>query len=359
MAATHRTEGRPADSEEAERLATAEFVRLVVAPSADAIAAAGILAHALDGRTIPYHASIATPDSTESVDEARTVAVGTGVAPEADHRLAPGRSALDAAGVVSEPHPGLVTAAAIMTGHGARSEVDGSPGRTAGLGVAVPDVVDGLAHTTLVHGRFSGDPNAATEFLEGMDMQDDRRIASAVALATIADAPTKTRIGEALTRFLRPVRTPDGPCSTAPGTADVLDVLAGTDPGLALAIVCGHTPARESALEIWREEALEVHHRLATAEPVRQPGLVVLDAEEAAVAPLARLLRDARSVEPTAAAIAEGHIAVASATHEAPDIVAALADHTRGVVHHGDGRVSAELTTDREPALSSLREAVE
>lgn len=363
MAATHRTEGRPADNDDAERLATAEFVRLVVAPSADAIAAAGILARALDGRTIPYHASIATTGSTEAVDEALVVAVGTGAASDADHRLTPGRAALDAARLVraagTEPAPGLVTACAITTGLGYRSEVDGALERTPGLGVAVPDVADGLAHTTLVHGPFSGEPNAATQFLEGMDVQDDRRIASTVALATIAGAPTTTRVGEALTRFLRPVRTPDGPFSTAPGTADVLDVLAATDPGLALAIVCGHTPARESALERWREEASEIHHRLATADPVRHPGLVVLEAKNAAVAPLARLLRDARSVVPTAAVIADGQIAVASATHESTDIAAALADHTRALVHHGDGRLSAELTAGREPTISSLREAVE
>lgn len=309
MATTERAEeASPAASDVAASCRETGLVRLVGAPRGDALAAVGLLARALDGAGIPFQAGL---DRSPATDGDATVGVGRRP-PGATHSLegTPVAAAYAVAAELSAPDPvlGLAGTLAREGVDPGRIREDADVGRRPGVAVPTADVADGLAHSTLVHGPFSGDPEAAGALADG----DGRDVASAVALAIGEVAAPASRAGAALERFLRPHA--GGPFETVGGYADVLDALARRQPGLGLATALGSVD-REAALDAWRTHAADVHRGVEAAETRRHDGLVgatVEGVDPSAIEPIARLLRDFRSPEPAVLVRGAGRTALAT-----------------------------------------------
>jgi hypothetical protein len=345
----------------------------------DALAAAGTLAAGLDARGIPYQVSAArtaaeatrrlTAENTS--DDAATVGVGFHT-PTADAALstAPSLSAHAAvAELGGDPDPVQCLAGHVAGGTdaaGGGSDLVEAAGLEASPGVGVPtaDLADGLAHATLLHADWSGEPERARALLADLhlpvelDADARRRVASLVAVDGTAEAPP--RAAEAVERALRPLRTPTAAFETLAGYADVLECVSRTDPGVAVALVLGHD-VRETALESWREHAVAAHHTLAGADPARHSGVVVADGGP--VWTVARLLRDFRSPEPAALAVGEGRVALATTARDARTVLGDALDSERetgGGDESGSASVGgrASLAYAETPDTDALTDAV-
>ncbi|WP_226010310.1 hypothetical protein [Halomicrobium salinisoli] len=345
----------------------ADFVRLVARADGDALAATGVLARALSARGTPFQATVARPfeDADRGTDADLTVAVGHDGT--ADHRLR-GRPASAAAAAVveelgAEPDATLALAGAVAAGDpGAIPAAPERAGaeRRPGVAVPVPDLADGLAHTTLVHAPVSGDESRAADALADLDVGDDvddedrRRVASLVALSVVGDADATERATEAVERALRPYA--GGPFETLGGYADVLDATARERPGIAVALALGGD-VREAALSAWRDHADQAHAAVRGADVARYEGLSVLR-DAAPVGTVARLAADFRSPEPVTVATSGDEAAVRSTDgRDVADAVAAAADAADGeAVGRGD-RARARID-DADAFVVALREAL-
>ncbi len=354
-------------SDVAAAVREADFVRLVARADGDALAATGVLARALSARGTPFQATVARPfeDADRGTDADLTVAVGHGGT--ADHRLR-GRPASAAAyeavtELGAEPDATLALAGAVAADDpGAIPSAPERAGaeRRPGVAVPVPDLADGLAHTTLVHAPLSGHENRAVDALADLDIGDDvdeedrRRVASLVALAVAGDADAPDRATEAVERALRPYA--GGPFETLGGYADVLDATARERPGIAVALALGGD-VREAALSAWREHADRAHAAVRGADASRYEGLFVLR-DAAPVGTVARLAADFRSPEPVTLALGGGEVAVRSTDcRDVADAVAAAADAVDGeAVGRGD-RARARVD-DADAFVTALREAL-
>ncbi len=353
MSATDRSHGETAD-----RLATrcreASFVRLITVPDGDALAATGLLARAVDG---PFQASVSS--GAAGPEDALTVTVGheggdvaltspplSAAAHDAARQLSGADPMLALAGVVAgggEPsaHPDLLETA------------DAEP--QPGIGIPVDDSTDGLAHTTLIHAPFSGDPEAAARTLAGLD-RDGRAIASAAALSAIGDATP--RAAEAVERLLRPYAI-EGPFATVEGYADVLSAVASEQPGTGVALALGHGAAREAALSTWRDHSARAHAAVRDAGQARHRGLVVAELPpDAPARTTARLLRDYRSPEPVVATVTDDTVAIAGTDPVVDAARKAAAAVGASVV--GRGRLVAVPSgdSDADAVVERLREVV-
>ena len=332
--------GHPEDAHAraAAALSDAEFVRLVGTADGDAVAAAGLLARGLDAVETPYQVSLAAVPEPPATRSDCTVAVGH---PTGDVTVETEPLALEAARIVSgfapdAVDPELALAGAVCAG----SEPSGQLLEAADLdrrpGVAIPtdDPIEGLAGTTLVHAPFSGDERAVEDALDGLDDPDGRKIASLVALSAIEGAPP--RAAEAVERALRPYDTDR--FGTLGGFADVLDALARTRPGTAIALALGHD-VEAAALTSWRAHGQRAHTALREADTGRYDGVYVVrleDGSPALLGTVARLCLSYRSPEPTALAVTDG---AAAAAGEAT-VEGALREAT--MAH--DGRITARGT---------------
>jgi hypothetical protein len=184
--------------------------------------------------------------------------------------------------------------------------------RHAGIAVPTADLVDGLAHSTLVAGPFSGTADAARDLLadvdtEGSDEETHRRVASLATLAVAGDEKLTERGTHAVERFLRPYV--GGPFETVGGYADVLDAVAREAPGLAVALAVGSLDS-DRALQAWRRHGAGAHAALAAAKTDRYDGLWVVRCDgDAPVGTVARLAREFRSPEPVVLVVADGEAA--------------------------------------------------
>jgi hypothetical protein len=333
-------------SDVAARLQDTDFLRLVAAPTGDALAAAGLLSRAIEG---PFQATVAAfPSDAERATEADcTVGLGLDVGDVTVTDPPFSRLAFAAADRLGGADPWLALAGTVAAGvepSGAALDA-ADPERRPGLAVPTADPADGLAHTTLVHGSFSGDREAAAAALgdaEGSDGTDEgrsRRQASLVAL-TVAEESTP-RGATAVERLLRP--HVGGPLRTVGGYADVLDALARTRPGCGVALAAG-AGDREAAVEAWRAHGRRAHAALAAATTARYDGVLVAQCERgdrtdsgAPLGTVARLLAQYRSPEPVVLAVADGRAAahtptdtdVGRATATAADTVGGTAAGTR------------------------------
>ncbi|PSP84628.1 hypothetical protein BRC83_05215 [Halobacteriales archaeon QS_1_68_17] len=380
------TAGRPATnataaSDVAAAVEGAEFVRVVARPDGDALAAAGLLSRALDAAGTPYQASVAARPGGRTTDADLTVGVGVDVDQEAGVCVPSGdahasETAFEAAREIgSDPDPVLALAGVLAAG---REPVDPvlSAAREAGLdrrpgvGVPTPDLADGLAHSTLFHAGFSGDPEAAAAALADLALpgepteESHRRVASLAALATVGTGGAVDRTGEAVERALRPRVAPGAPFATVEGYADVLDAAARRAPGAGLALALGHD-ATETALSAWRTRGRRAHRTLRTATTGRYDDLFVArettdDPDEIPVGTVARLLRDFRSPEPVALVVTDGR-AAAAATADVTDLadaMAAAATEAGGDWDGTDRLARATFETDTAEFIMALREAL-
>jgi len=387
MSATGRpNEDAPAASDVAARLRDAGFVRIVGAATGNALAASGVLARALTARDRPFQLSLAAlpTDADRATDADLTVAVGRSDA-SADCSLSgTGRSASAAAFDVAreladDDDPlgsGLVAlalAGAVADGRapaGPLAEAATAAGIERRPGVAVPtrDLAEGLAHSTLVHAPFSGDPETAADLVADFgpadeaatgDLADEdgRRLASLVAIRTVGSDDVPPRGGDAVERFLRPHA--GGPFETIGGYADVLDAVARERPGTGVALALGHD-VREDALAVWRDHARRAHGAVREATTGRYDGLYVARAEssDAPVATLARLVHAYRSPEPLTLAVTDGAAAAVTTDGRALESsFAAAADAADGTAEVRGTSGYARFGADTAAFITAFREA--
>jgi hypothetical protein len=339
MSTTGRT-ATAAPDDLAARLREAPFVRILAAADGDSVAASGVVARALD---CPFQVSVARTDAARdrraerfADDHADDDAVVLSVGKTADGLAVPGAerpasvTAVDVAsalGASTAPVLALagITAAGTIPGAGESERVLASAternlvARRPGVAVPTEDLVDGLAHTTLAHAEFSGDPTAAGAALAELglppEMDDDARrtVASLVAMSASGGEHAPRRAAEAVERALRPYATAAAPFATVGGYADVLETTAEVAPGSAVALALGHD-ARNAALDAWRDASERAHRALREATTGRYDGLFVARDDAAPVATTARLLRDFRSPEPVALVVGDGEAAAAATT---------------------------------------------
>lgn len=339
----------PAASDLAARIGEAGFVRLVGAATADGLAACGVLARTLAATDCPFQVTLATlaGDAARSTDADLTVAVGRADA-TAD-RSVPGlaRPASDTAVAVARElgtDPDADALALALAGAASAVPTTDLADRAAGAGierrpgVAVPttDLADGLAHSTLVHAPFSGDPEATTSLLAdrglptdatALDDDDRRRLASLVAVETVGDDAVPPRGGEAVERALRPLA--GGPVGTVGGYADVLGAVARERPGTGVAVALGHDVVAD-AVGAWRDHATRAHNGLRAADTGRYDSLFVVRVDDVPVDTVARLAHAYRSPEPVTVAATDGRAAVVADDRELDGAVRAAVDGLDG-----------------------------
>jgi len=404
MSTTGRpNEHAPAASDIAARLRDAGFVRVVGAATGDALAASGVLARALAARDRPFQLSLAAlpTDADRATDADLTVAVGRTDAsadcslPGTDRsasaaafavaqELADGtdtdddtatESAGDATGsaLVALAVAGTVADGRTPTGPLADAATAAGIERTPGLAVPTRDLVDGLAHSTLVHAPFSGDLEAAAALVADLGLpvdapaetvdtsaladEDHRRVASLVALRTAGPDAVPPRGGDAVERFLRPHA--GGPFDTIGGYADVLAAVARERPGTGVALALGHD-VREDALATWRDHARRAHEGVRDATTGRYDGLFVARAasSDAPVTTLARLVHAYRSPESVTLAVTDGAAAAVAAdgrTLDQPFAAATDAADGTGEVRGASG--VARFDADTAAFITAFREA--
>ncbi|WP_459192379.1 hypothetical protein [Halosimplex sp. J119] len=382
MSATARTGDDAAPGELAGRLREAGFVRLVGAATGDALAASGVLARALADLDSPFQISLATlpTDAERATDADLTVAVGR-ADPTADCSLpADPRPASETAVDVAreldaDPDLALALAGVVADGRALDSPVveaaaDADVERRPGVAVPTSDLVDGLAHSTLVHAPFSGDAEAVaaaladiglapSDGLDASDLDDEerRRVASLVALRAAGDDAVPPRGGHAVERAIHPFV--GGPFRTIGGYADVLDALAREEPGTGVALALGHD-VEAVALDAWRSHARRAHDAVADATTGRYDGLFVARAEtdDAPVGTMVRLVHDYRSPEPVTLAVTEGTAAVVADERDLEPVVSAAAEGVdgTGATTGTTGRVRFDVETGA--FITAFREAL-
>ena len=364
---------------------SAGFVRLLVRPDADALATAGVLARGLSATETPYQVSVASTRADRTERAAATAnddEVAVVIGPAEDHGLylepVDGSRAVAASELVqdlgAEPDAVLALAGAFAAGcelgdDGTaqlldRAQTEEAVERRAGVAVPTADPIDGLAHSTLVRAQWSGDPEAVPDALDQV-ADDDRRLASVVAIDAVGADGASVRAATSIGRLLHPYRTPTGPFETIGGTADVLEAVARTDPGAGVALAIGHG-ARESALEAWRTHGIAVHAALDAATSARHDGLYVLALDESvpelartdAVESVAHLAAVTRSPEPVVLAVGDGVTGVAT-DEQCGSLCERLAAELDGIEDYGptagriehESELSAETVTDAARAV--------
>jgi ABC-type transporter Mla MlaB component len=327
---TARPAAESADGETvAAGLRDARFVRVFARADGDSLAASGVLARACRTLDVPFQV-----------------------------RTRPTAATTDEAGTTGDDGSDALRDDAVEAG-----AVDQRPG----VAVPVDDLGDGLAHSTLAHGPYSGEVERLRADFADLDLPADldddahRRLASLVAVQTATADDATPRAAEAVERLLRPYATPDAPFATLGGFADVLDAVARERPGTGVALALGHD-ARDAALAAWREHALVVHRALREATTGRYDGLFVARVDTAAHATLgtvARLCRDFRSPEPTVLVVADEHAAAASVDavgvgRALSTAVSAFDGTAGGTTRTGDARFEAPT----KEFIAAFREAL-
>jgi hypothetical protein len=388
MSAAGRTAtDAPAASDLAAALRDAPFVRLFAHADGDALAAAGVLARALNETDQPFQVGVVETSAEcarriEAGDpDALAVTVGANGAVTTDGVDPLSVPAVDgpasatafeaARELGADPDAVLALAGVIAAGEtpgaGETSILDAARERGVeqrpGVGIPTADLADGLAHSTLAHAPFSGDPGAVQATLAklampaDLDAQARRRVASLVALEATDDAPE--RAADAIERALAPQAAPDGaPFETVEGYADVLSAVATAAPGTGVALALGYD-ARADALDAWRDHAARAHRGLREATTGRYDGLFVARADDTFVETTARLLRDFRSPEPVAMVVADDEAGVAA--REDAGVAAALAaavDEVGGASAGRPARGYARFEGDTKAFIAAFREAL-
>ncbi|HMB51573.1 MAG TPA: exonuclease RecJ [Natronoarchaeum rubrum] len=389
MSAAGRTElDAPAASDVAAAVRDAPFVRLFANADGDALAAAGVLARALDDLHRPFQVGV-VETAAESADriaagDSEALAVTIGVDADGESADALSIPATDrpasltafesARELGATPDPVLalagVLAAGATPGAGETGPVldaarEAGVERRPGVGTPTADLADGLAHTTLARAPFSGDPGAAQATLAELglpaelDADAHRRVASLFALESTETDAAPERAVDATERALRPHAAPaDAPFETVEGYADVLSAVATDAPGTGVALALGHD-ARADAIETWRQHAAAAHRGLDEATTGRYDGLFVARVDVTPVRTTARLLRDFQSPEPVAMAVSNDEAAVAAA--EASGVDAALAaavEEVGGASVGAPERGYARYDGDTKAFIAAFREAL-
>ncbi len=366
----------PATTSIASQLREAEFVHLVAGQTGDGVAAAGLLAHALTATGSPYQTSVeGLPTAVaRETDADLTVAVGRPAATAditlGDETMCASKPAYRIAVELGTADPVLALAGYRAAGTSPDEQLTeglGSAGVTRRPGVAVPtaEPVDGLTHSTLVHGSFSGSEETTNTVLAGISMSaepteaDWQDVATALALSLARDGTPQgaTTVENLLNPYI------GGPFETVGGYGDVLDAVAHEQPGRALALALGSEP-QETDLDHWRAHANRTHAAVKTAETGRYNGLFVAQCEESApVDSVARLVSQYRSPEPVTLVVSPTLTAtVRQPTSEVnvgnalTTAVESLGGTVAGTAAHACGRLPAG--TEQSELILAFKEAL-
>jgi len=386
------TTSAPTPSDAAAALGAAPLARLLVRRDGDAVAAAGVLARALRAIDVPVQVAATATRAERTArapagdPDAATVAIG----PAGGADLALGGDdrplALAAVEVVRElderadaPTADLAAGLALAGVHAAGAV----PGEVApelletarerglerrpGVALATDDLVDGLAHATLFHAPFSGDPDATADALADAGVETDalpateegrRDVASLVAVAATG-GPAPERAATTIGRTVRPLAI-DGCAPTVGGYADVLDAVTAVDPGLAVAHAVGDVDL-DALLSAWRDASAATHAAIADAKPARYDGVVGYDAGSAPPDLLARVARDSCCPEPVALAAGADAVVVATREPGAPELAGAVADALGSEAYASARRAVVRDLADPEltAAIEAVRDATE
>jgi len=372
----------------AEQLTSASLVRLLPRPDGDAVAAAGVIARALDQLGTPFQVSTGqTRDArAEHVDRGDDAMLSVAVGPleVSDLSIPAGQTplAVVATEVAEELGatypPELALAGVVAAGRSPGSDDHGllEQAHERGLarrpGVAVPttDLADGIAHSLLVHAPWSGSREAAAAALGSLgldgkptdsatlDEHDHRTIASLVAIEA-TDAPAPERAAETIGRVVAPYATPQAPFETLGGYADVLDAVARERPGLATGFAIGGD-VREQVLDAWRAHARLVHAGLEASSTGRYDGYVVVRLDDTPVVSAAKLCRDVAAPEPLVVAVGTDTVGIAAQQGaDTTSVTHAIANAIGGSVTAASqyGFVSSEAPIDERAVIETVREA--
>ncbi|GAA0198373.1 exonuclease RecJ [Haladaptatus pallidirubidus] len=377
MATSGRTasEDAPTASDVAATLRDADFVRIVAYPSGDALAAGGILARTCATIGTPFQVSTTRFPArrAESRDDEVVMTIGAAGGDVALPGCPASRTAFEAgeelggapdavlalAGVVAcGTTPGADESARLLDAAGDRLT------RRPGVSTPTEDLADGLAHSTLIHANFSGNPGAVQAELAEIglpvELDDDahRRVASLVALSVTGPESATPRAGETVENALRPFELEDGPFATLGGYADVLDAVAREQSGTGIALALGHD-ARAPALDAWRDHAKQAHAALREATTGRYDGLFVARTDDAPVETAVRLLGDFRSPEPIALVVTDDEAAAVAVRDSGLGAAMETAATELGGVGTGSARRGyARFDADAKEFLSAFREAL-
>lgn len=374
-----RSAASNADADLAPALRDAPFVRVIARADGASLAASGILARALRETGVPFQVRV-RPNPRDDADrdgDALVVTVGADGGDASLRDAAAVRAYETVRRLGASPNPTLALAGVVAAGSAPGADESASildAAEERGLverrpGVAVPtaDLGDGLAHTTLAHAPFSGDPEATRAALADLALPADidvdarQRIASLVAIEAATAEWATPRAATAVERALRPHATPDGPFATVEGYADVLDAVAREQPGTGVALALGHD-SRTAALEAWRDHAGGAHRALRAATTARHSGLFVVrvDAPAATLGTVARLARDFRAPEPVALAVTDGAAAAAGANSADRALGDRMRDAAAALNGTGDGDErygEARFDGDAQRFTAAFREA--
>lgn len=345
MAATDQSNGNAlADSNDGESL-----VRLAVKPSAANIAATGVLAHQYASRGQPYHATLVRPGQpTPTGPEVNSIQV---LAEETETDRIDPQAVSESVDQKSAAVPDWLDHALAAILDPTELEKDPEVSAETGLGIPWLPADTGLAASSLVHGVYSGAPKAAESLLDSSS--DPGVQAGVVTLETIESAPVTSRVGDALSRFVNPIPTPNAPTATLQGAVDLFDVLASVDPGRALGIACGG-PTPADLADQFRQATESLHTVVQNAERDAQGSIAIFTVDIPHVGPLSRLCHIWRSDREITLVTDGTTVGIASTTHETADLVtAANAVGATNLVWQAPRRLTMRLPAERLDDLQS------
>ncbi|MFB6112200.1 MAG: hypothetical protein ABEJ35_06665 [Halobacteriaceae archaeon] len=371
MAATDQSHGPTTADTDAliGAVQDAEFVTIVARADGVGAAAAGLLADALESAGTPHQVSLtstagAASERLEDATDTRTsVSLGhpsavADVATPPGHTLTSVASAAEALG--GRPDPTVAMAGIVAGGtHPSKAPAaiqrlgEWSGRREPGIARPGTDAVDSLAHTTLLHGPFAGDREAARDLVEEVEpAADGTALASAVVLAAAGPDRRPPSAGAAVERGVRPVRV-EGSWDSIEAFADILAATAREAPGVAIGLALGRVEP-PAARDPWRTHGAAVHEAVRAAELARYDGFVQADLDGSApLGPTARLLRDFRAPEPAVFAVGPERVGVATTETDAR---ARLSEAAGTDAVGGHATVAVARTDDPEHLADTLRE---
>lgn len=362
--ASGRTAEAPAAVAVADRLDGATYLTVLARPARGHLLAAATLAagpvpaqvrvvdERAEGPAAPGDAVVATEHSIAGADVALE-----GPDPAASAVAVLER--LDAVGSV----PPAVTALLEATDEDARAP---------GVVAALDDLAAVCATSTRLYGPLSGRepavvadrladagfPTTVAELRE--DTSAARRVASWLAATSLEAEGRPPAAADAMRGALRPTYVDAGPTPTREGLEELLDVLAGGDPGLAVASLLGD--AWDDALGRYRDLAAAVHGAVG-ALPVDRPGpLVDADAPEAPLEPAVRLWTAFRLDAPYGLLVrGDGPIRLALAStgdRSASALLEAAASRHGGAAWGDEAVAGAVVPAERSACVATVAEAL-
>lgn len=322
-------------------LESLDFVQLFIAPTAQAIAAGGLLIEELSRNNQSFHARVCTgePVSEYAGDG---ICIGIGVPPVDEGTLSLQPSSIPQTLNTMderEQSPALDYRRAVIELARGTAPTDADD---VIMGLVDDNFISSLAGTTLIHGPYSGDPATIRNWLGDDATESDRHCRSALVVATLHEHASSA-MAAAIERFMAATPITTGPCATDVGAYDLLDVLASSDPGLALAVTAGHQHVNEEAKRTWYRLSQSIHETIRTIEQNQQVIHVNAQAPVAAIARLACIVTPA--VDPIL--VTDGdQIAVTTMSDSMIGLAETLEEYLTYPIYHGDNRISGWPTVE-------------